>query len=392
MKKEQSYIILSSSSGAGHIKAAEALEQVARLVNRSIRTAHYDVLDMTTPTFKRLYAQSYLEIVNRAPELWGYLYQMSEAKPAKKNSLVKAFDKMLYKRYLNMLNTAKPDAIICTHFLPYISISQELRKLKPRPLVVVSTTDFDIHRLWIDPVVDRYYVYHEESAWQLQSKGVAADRIRVKGIPVIPQFAEPMEKRAARKVLGLHPESFTILVLSGGFGVGRVEDIVIETARTLASFTEQRFNLVVVCGKNDRLKKQLEIAKFSANVAPHISGFVGNVYDYMAAADVLISKSGGLTSSEAMARTLPMIIIDPIPGQESRNADLIVEHGAGWRAINLANLSFKLSNVIKHPRLLERARLASKRIAKPHAAEEIIKDVYKMVQNARLLKNDPKTE
>jgi processive 1,2-diacylglycerol beta-glucosyltransferase len=99
----------------------------------------------------------------------------------------------------------------------------------------------------------------------------------------------------------------------------------------------------------------------------------------MDASDVLISKAGGLTSSEALAKSLPMLIIDPIPGQESRNTDLIVENGAGWKAMNLANLSYKLRNILESPSLLIKAQAAARRLAKPDAAAKILTDVYKFL-------------
>lgn len=375
-KHELFFLILSCSGGAGHLRAADALHKTASQCDLPIRTEHFDVLDFTTKLFKRFYSESYVQMVNRAPELWGYLYQQSEKKPYRKQGLVKAFDQINYRRYLRTLQDVRPDAVLCTHFLPYISISQELQKNKITSPFYSVTTDFDIHQLWIDPIIKRYFVFHEESAWQLHSKHVPEDKIKITGIPIMPEFTTRTRTAKAREKLGILKNNFTILSLSGGLGMGKVTDIVEQIVSTLTFFPNKKFNLVVVCGKNERVRAQMQALSVPPNIELYIHGFINNIHDFMDAADILISKAGGLTSSEALAKSLPMLIIDPIPGQESRNTDLIVEHQAGWKAINLANLSYKLSAVIKTPALLTAASTAAQHLAKPHAARTILSEVY----------------
>ncbi len=377
--REKFFLILSCTGGAGHIRAAEGLHQTAPRCRYPIRTEHYNVLDFTSKAFARLYAGSYLNAVNRIPEVWGYFYQRSDSRSYRKKALIKLFDHFNYKRYLTMLRQRMPDAIICTHFLPFISISNELKKQHDNLNFFAATTDFDVHSLWIDSIVRRYYVFHDETAWQLEAKNVPRAKISVKGIPVSPEFLDVETPTVTRRRLGLRT-TFTILILSGGFGIGKVEEIVRETANSLEGFRDRQFNLLVVCGKNSRAVNALTSYSFPQNVRAQVFGFVNNVYELMNASDLLVSKSGGLTSAEAMAKNLPMLIIDPIPGQESRNADVIVEHGAGWRAVNLANLSYKLGQVIEHPSLLAHARKAATLLAKPRAAQDILEDVYETIQ------------
>ncbi len=277
----------------------------------------------------------------------------------------------------------KPDAILCTHFLPYVSISERLRRAKINAPIFAVTTDFDVHQLWLDPIVTRYYVHHEESAWQLQAKGVQEERIAVRGIPVLSEFSGKRERRACRRMLGIPGERFTALVLSGGFGVGRIESLADQIVSTLADFASRRFTLVVVCGKNDKVRSHLEKKKFPHNIEVQIFGYVTNVHELMDASDVLISKAGGLTSAEAMSKHLPMIIVDPIPGQETRNADMIVEHGAGFLALDLSNVRYKLRRVIENPTLLRHARRGTFQLAKPHAARDIVRDVFAFLERHR---------
>ncbi len=375
--KKPHILILSTSGGAGHIRAAEALHRTAQSLGLPVRTEHHDCLDFTSRTFKKIYAGTYLGLVDKTPELWGYFYQMAESKPYKKKGLIGVFDHFNYSRYLRFLDQARPDAIVCTHFLPYMSISNVLRKRKVGTPIFAVTTDFDVHQYWVDPIVFRYYVHNEESSWQLQSKGIPASRIRIAGIPVMPEFIQHSAKRQVRRKLGLDPSTFTVLVLSGGFGVGRVEQIVDVVSATLATQARRQFSLVVVCGKNQKTQTLLQRKAYPSNVAASIFGFVTNMDEMMSASDILVSKSGGLTSAEALVKGLPMIIVDPIPGQETRNADLIIEHGAGWKAINLSNLAYKLNNVLQDPSLLADAHNKTRQLARPNAARDILNDVIK---------------
>lgn len=381
--KERFFLILSISGGAGHIRAAQALHQAVRSSKLPIRSEHFDCLDFTSRLFKQLYSQSYLAMVNRIPELWGYFYTQTEKKPYAKKGLLKIFDHFNYQRYLNALRSKRPDAILCTHFLPYVSISERLHHTTMNAPIFAVTTDFDVHQLWVNPVVTRYYVHHEESAWQLTAKGVQERKIAVKGIPVLREFGQQRGAKASRQILGIPGERFTVLVLSGGFGVGRIEPLVDHVASTLADYSRRRFNLLVVCGKNDRVRSHLEKKKFPPNIETRVFGYVTNVHDLMAAADILISKSGGLTSAEAMSKHLPMIIVDPIPGQETRNAEMIVESGAGFLALDLPNVSYKLRRAIENPALLRRARAGTCELAKPHAAMDIVHDVYAFLERHR---------
>jgi len=378
--KKRFFLILSASGGAGHLRAAEALHRTASSSELPIHTENHDCLDFTTKVFKKIYAESYLSIVNRAPELWGYFYQLAEQRPYKKKGLLKIFDQVNYRRYLQTLVKFRPDAIICTHFLPFISISQEARKAGLKTPFFAATTDFDVHQYWVDPLIEKYYVYHEESSWQLQSKGIPPSRISAKGIPLVPEFQKSLAKDVARRQLRIEEGHFTLLILSGGFGVGRVEEVVRSVSDALEAFSPRKFTLLVVCGRNERAQSILSRAPFPDNIDPHIFGFVKNVHELMSASDLLVSKSGGLTSAEAMAKSLPMIVIDPIPGQETRNADLIVEHGAGWRAINLPNLIFKIRRLVEYPDILPAMRQSAATIAKPNAAYEILEDVHRHLE------------
>jgi processive 1,2-diacylglycerol beta-glucosyltransferase len=201
----------------------------------------------------------------------------------------------------------------------------------------------------------------------------------VKGIPLMPEFSTKGNGAAIRSRLRLEKQAFTVLLASGAFGIGRVHEIVLSTLKAFESFPKKPFNLMIVCGNNEELILKLNQIEYPANVVAKVFGFVRNMHELMDAANVLISKAGGLTSAEAMAKGLPIIIVDPIPGQESRNAEIIVEHGAGWQALDYHNLRYKLERIINEPALLQRAQQSTQALAKPKAAIEILEDVYSLL-------------
>lgn len=376
--KPRSILILAATGGAGHLRAASALEQAGSAID-GISCTNRDCLDFTSRAFKHLYAHSYLAVINHAPELWGYLYSQAQGKPYRKKGLLKLFDDVNYRRYLKFLKDEQPDAIVCTHFLPYLSISKRLRSEGVTAPVVAVTTDFDAHQYWVDDIVDRYYVHTDESAWQLAARGVPRERIRVLGIPVMPAFSRREDPSAVRKRLGLAPGRLTLLMVWGGFGVGKPESMVHEVVNALTMFPGTTCTLVAVCGRNEALRRDLERLKMPGSVELRVTGFVDNIHEWMNACDLLISKAGGLTSAEAMAMGIPMLIVDSIPGQETRNAEIIVEQGAGWKALDAANIGYKIKRIIEEPELLTRARAATARLARPNAARDILLDVLTLL-------------
>jgi len=375
--RKQSVLILSATAGAGHVRAGEALVAAAGLLERPVSISHADVLDFTSPVFKKLYSQSYYEIVQRSPELWGYLYKKSESKKplGPKAGLMKLFDHFNYKKYLKELSGLRPDAVICTHFLPYLAIEDEISKPGwPIPFFAVPT-DYDVHSLWISRAISRFYASSDEAAWTIQTHGIPPEQIGVSGIPIMPQFGSPMSKRAARKRLDLPSECFTILILSGGYGIGVVDELAASVAGFLAADAKRDYQLVVVCGKNRSLYGKLNRMALPANVRARIYEYINFVDQAMACSDLVITKAGGLTVSESLARHLPLLILDPFPGQEGRNADYLIEHGAAVSAHGFENLHYKLRRLIDEPGLLPAMRKRAAGLARPRAARDILQDV-----------------
>ena len=360
-------LLLHASAGAGHKRAAEALAK--GFEQRGAAVEVRDILDFTPPVFRKTYAEGYLNVVRTAPELWGYMYARtdeSSQKPWEKRVRT-AFNKLNTISFYRFMHKVRPDAVVCTHFMPLELLgTRRSRHTPPAPLFGV-VTDYAVHSLWAVPRVDRYFVASAEAARQLARRGQPADRITVTGIPVDPVFAVSRPVAEVRAELGLRPDLPVILVLCGGFGVGPVADL-------LKAFHDEPFaaQVVVITGRNETLRQEAEAIGRKASMPVRVEGFVTNMHTWLNAADLLVSKPGGLTTAEALAMGKPMVIVDPIPGQEQRNAEMLLEEGAAVRLFEAADASWKIRNLVSDPRRLASLSANARRLGRPSACAEIV--------------------
>jgi processive 1,2-diacylglycerol beta-glucosyltransferase len=363
-------LVLSASAGAGHLRAAEAVEAAIRSQGLASEIQHIDVLKYTNKVFRHFYSKAYLELVNKAPEVLGWLYDHLDD-PNMNDPVRMAFDRLNANPFIRYLGRYQPDVAICTHFLPSGIISSLKGEGKVKVLNAVVVTDFDVHAMWLCQHAEQYFVALEETKAHLRALGVPEPRITVSGIPIDPVFAVDKDKGAMRRKHGLEPDRFTILVSAGGFGVGPVEHLMEALARL-----ERSARVVAVCGRNDALKANLSkaIATFPkhAKVSFTLLGFTTEMDELMTAADLFVGKPGGLTTSEALAKGLPMVVINPIPGQEERNSDHLLEEGVALRCNNLPALAFKIDALINAPGKLARMAENARALSKPNAAFAIV--------------------
>ena len=378
MKSKPRVLLLSASSGAGHVRAAQALEK-AFLATGECQVEHIDVIQHVSRLFQRIYDKAYISMVRRAPELMGVLYDRTD-QPWQHLRRRVAMDRLNTQPMIRMLKRVQPDLCVATHFLPAEIIAWLIakRKLKARHAIVV--TDYDVHAMWLCRTVDRYYVAIEEAAEYLVGIGVSRETISVTGIPIDPLFAIKLDKISVRNRLGLDSSAPIILISAGGYGIGPVEQLV----RDLLAL-QKPWQIVAIAGKAEKVQKRLaEIVRGAGNLPGGAArlcpvGFTNEMDQYMAASDLLIGKAGGLTTSEALARALPMALIEPIPGQEERNADHLLEAGVAIRCNNLPAAAWKIAGLLNDPPRLERMRQAAGQMGRPEAAAAIAKDTLRLL-------------
>ena len=371
-------LILSASSGAGHVRAGQALEKAFQ-AQGNCEVAHIDSLHYVSKLFQRIYDKAYIRMVNRAPDLMGLLYQQTD-KPWSHLRERLAMDRLNTQPMIRMLKKVQPDLCVATHFLPAEILAWLIAKKKLNARHVITVTDYDVHASWLCRNVDRYYVAIQESAEYLARIGVPQEKLCVAGIPIDPLFEMPIGRDQARQKLGLARGEFVVLLSAGGYGVGPVEQLVTD----LVSL-ERPWQIVAIAGKSEPLKKKLEHLARNAGKTPSGQarlvpvGFTMEMDQYMGAADLLIGKAGGLTTSEALARGLPMVLVEPIPGQEERNADHLLEAGTAIRCNNLPAAAWKIANLVEQPGKLAAMKEATQRLARPDAARAIAQDALALL-------------
>jgi processive 1,2-diacylglycerol beta-glucosyltransferase len=329
-------------------------------------------MELVSSLFRKIYAETYIDIVEHQPAFWGYLYALTDREKADSplRRLRMAIERLNTRKLNQALAEIAPDQVICTHFLPAQLLSRQREKGRFQQPVWVQVTDFDVHALWIQPHLSGYFAASAEVAWRMIERGIPSNAIHVTGIPIMPAFSESLSRTACAAELGLDPSKMTLLMMSGGAGVGGIERLAERLLRL-----EQDFQLIALAGRNESLLAQLQIltATYPGRLYP--MGFTRTIERVMAVADLAITKPGGLTTSECLAVGLPMIVVSPIPGQEERNADYLLENGAALKAYDEGALTYRVNHLLSQPDLLDRLRQNARQLGKPEAARTVLDTV-----------------
>jgi processive 1,2-diacylglycerol beta-glucosyltransferase len=374
-------LLLSVSAGAGHVRASEALRACAEVEFPHVQALHLDVMDYASTTFRKLYTDAYIKLVNKHPALWGMLYQMTAdtRTDATMHKMRRSIERLNTRALRKRIDEFAPEAIVCTHFLPAEILMHEIRRGRLDVPVWVQVTDFDLHRMWVIPHMTGYFAANEEIAFRMRAVGMAAATVHVTGIPIMPAFTQPLQREECARELGLDPQRRTLLLMGGGAGVGNLEHV----ATSLLALDAGDFQLIVLAGKNVAALAALqELARqHPSRLFPQ--GYTHQVERLMACADLVITKPGGLTSSECLAMGTPMIVHSPIPGQEERNADYLLEQGAALKAVDAVGLQYRVAELLAAPARLAKLRERTRLIARPHAAREVLRIVLAAAAEAR---------
>ncbi len=363
-------LILSARVGAGHIRAAQAIQKAFAESGATESVHCVETLDYANPLFRRLYTKAYVDMVNTMPALYGFYYDERE-KRAKHELLRPAFARLNTRPLIKLLEEHQPDITVCTHFMPAEIISWLVREKKLATRQAIVVTDFDIHVQWLCPSPAHYFVAIDEARAHLEALGVPPTAITVSGIPIDPVFSQPKDSGAMRDKHGLRRDAIVILISAGGFGIGQVEEV-------LASLLQLRHpaEIIAVCGRNEELKARVDRLAGDVPAASRVTlkvvSYTTAMDEYMTASDFVVGKPGGLTMSEALACGKVFVVVNPIPGQEERNADHLLEEGAAIRCNNLPVLAYKIDRLLDEPERHKSMRENVRRLARPRAAYEIV--------------------
>jgi processive 1,2-diacylglycerol beta-glucosyltransferase len=371
---------MSASTGGGHNRAAKAMKD--EIEKKCIDGEHItceiiDSLKLINTTMDKIISSGYEKSAKYTPKAWGGVYKMSDANIVSKHEYKgNLFNTLLASKLKKLLKERKPDLIIGTHPFPMIALSTLKKKYPYRnafnsffvPPLISVLTDYTAHSTYIQDEIDYYIAGDEYVKEVLISEGVDGDKIKPYGIPVEKSFLEHREKSVVLEELGLAPDKFTVLLMGGSFGAGNIKD----TLKELLEI-DRGFQIIVITGRNETLKEKLEksLEKYTIDKNISILGFTQDMNDILSAVDIIVSKPGGLTTTECLLKELPMIIPYYIPGQEEENMDFLSNCGAALRTSKKFTISVLLKVLIDNPTRMELLKNNIKSIKKQNTAEDI---------------------
>lgn len=365
-EKSPAVLIVSAANGTGHLRAAEAVREAFAVSDPSLHVEHVELLSIAPRWVRAFYGSLFESMVARAPRLWKEIYRFTDGEghnraywgPIAHRTLFRAFRKLLLSRPWSVC--------LCTHFLP-AQLAAGRHGLPPFGLAI---TDFGLHRFWVQRGASSYFVATDTMAKDLRRR-LRRGRIEVTGIPIAPAFSSAPGRDEARAELGLAADRPVALVMGGGLGIGVEEGV----AAALAA-ARPDVQVVAVCGKNAAAHARLSAAGVPAERL-RVYGHVCGMERFLAAADVVAGKPGGLTVSEALALGRPLLLTRPIPGAEEVNTRAVVEEGAGLCAGTPEEMRRAFYRMFSEPGLLESLSAEARRIGRPHAAATIAAAVHR---------------
>lgn len=370
-------LVFSAAFGNGHLRAAEAVIEGILIKHPSAKIIHLDYGDFINQRINSIIKETYSEIIKYIPKLWGKIYhETAKVQPRSKSQ---HFQNILGRnKFLKYMQAFKPDFIVCT----YPTVSSVLAQLRfeqrLKALVITVITDYTVHSHWVHQGVDSYIVACLEVKERLVSWGIKAQRIYVTGIPVSLKFEREMDRGQIITKLGLKSNLPTFLVMGGSYGVLKSAKRI---CRKLAD-SPVPVQVIIVCGKNYKLYRSLEeVIAQGRNLLIRYE-FVDNVEELMTASDLIITKAGGLTVSEALTKHLPLVIYKPIPGQEEENAHFVQRIGAGCVAGNEEELKQLLNRFLRHPEEIEKMREKAALALPGHSTERAVENMLTVLKSS----------
>lgn len=358
-------LILSTSAGSGHVAAASALEQVFRTI-RGIEVRNQDALELSSDTLRATYDNAYQRMVKDYPWLVGWWYDLQN-EPFRGSQMRVLWDRLNAEPLVRLIKSYDPHITVCTHFMPAGIIAQLMARQELQTTLAIVTTDYEFQGMWLSPMFHHYFVALEETKVHVVSLGIPPEHITVSGIPVSPAFSQAVARAVVLQQYALRDDAPIILLSAGSAGATSAR-LVVEQLLQLTCDAQT----IVVCGKNDELRREIEA--LVANDLPHfrVLGYTADMPNLMRVASLFIGKPGGLTAAECMAARLPMVIIEPIPGQEERNSHHLLEEGAAIRCNELTTVAYKVDRLLGDAKRLAEMRANTARLARPDAAQVIV--------------------
>ena len=373
-------LICTADVGCGHGRAANAVTMAMRTAQPGIQVRQVDVLETTPRWFNRVYRDLYLSIATRLPKLNGHFYRRTDVFgiPAHRG-ITSAIEARALAQLCDDHRLHDADLIVCTHFLcaRVLSRMREHGRLPQRLAVVV--TDQHPHAVWRVPHADLFFVASDEAAAEMRRNGIDGAKIRVSGIPIDARFGDPLPQALARQRHHIPADARVVLVTGGGLGLGGIDqalDGILDASSDAYA--------VVVCGRNESLFRELTARTAAISHRCKVVGLTQRMHELMAAADVMVGKPGGLTTSEAIATGLPMVLLRPLPGQEEHNADAMTGAKVAVLQPDPFTAGQTAARIVRDDAQLSQMRSATHAIRRPAASATVAEAALGLVSPERL--------
>jgi len=355
-------LIAYASAGAGHRIAAEAVYDYLKVNRPELEIELVDILSNANPLFRLVYKKGYAYLVYRATWAWRFLFWLTEVDLLRRLSrwVVAPANILSCRKFIKHLIRKNPDYIITTHFLPPELAGYLKKRKKIQSKVITIITDYGVHPFWISEGTDIYIAASGFTKARLLEHGISASNIKECGIPFNAKFLQKLDRNELSIKLGIKADKFTVLLMTGSFGLGPLEKI--------AELISKQAQVLVVCANNRRLYKRL-IKKNIANVK--VFGFVDNAQELMAVSDMIITKPGGSTITELINMELVPVFINAIPGQEAVNIAALKSYGIGMAPENISEINDMVTVLRNNPQELENLRARIRQLKKPSVCREI---------------------
>jgi len=360
-------LLLYISEVSGHHSATIAIENAIKELSSDVEIANINAFNFTNPLLEKIVNKTYLGVIKKTPGIWGYLYD--NPKIVKTTQRIKdAIHRSNHRKLSVLFEKFNPDVIACTQAFPFGMIADYKKTLGIKIPLVGILTDYAPHAYWIYKEANYYIVASEEAKERFIKEGAPEDNIKLFGIPIDTKFTKFYEKHELSERLEIDSSLPAILIMGGGQGLGPIKRIVNEL-----DTLERDFQIIIVTGTNKSLAKWLKKKQSRIRKKMTIFGYINNIDEIMELSKLVITKPGGLTTAEALARGLPMIIINPIPGQEMNNTEYLLKKGAAIKVSDEKEIKTEIKNLLEDQHRLFQMNMLAKEIARPEAAINIAK-------------------
>jgi len=372
---------MTASVGCGHDQAAKVIKEDLLDKYDNIDIEIIDFIDLFPSAIGSIIKSTYLKMIDKVPSWYNLLYQ-GTMKLNQQSKVSNIFAYKYKKKTLTLIEASNPDMILFTNPFPSTLVSHLKRKNKISTYTVSIITDYTAHSVWLDPTIDKYFVGSNILKQEMVDRGIEVSKIHVTGIPIDGKFNTEVNREEKLIELGLDIDLPTVLIMGGGLGLGSIEEV-LETTDKI----DKKLQLIVVAGKNQVLKDELENRVYNSKHNVKVLGFCNNVHELMGCSHLLVSKAGGLTMTEAVTKELPVLVFDPIPGQEVKNAQYFSDIGAAMYLKNLEEIKYAIEELLyENPEKREKMVKCCSVIRKPYATEDVSKFIFEKIDNNGLKK------